>query len=120
MKTWYECQSLHSPAARSVLLCSYRVLTSSVQSDQSTHALPNGIYLLIGPGGKYRFNDVNPVRVIAVSHKNRATPVEVKEILKTIALQSLIFVQAPAETKIFTKNFIPEKMKKTFLWVGCH
>ena len=42
---WQEHQSHYSPVARSVLLCSYHVLTSSVRY-LSTHARPNGIYLL--------------------------------------------------------------------------
>ena len=36
MKTWSEHQSRYSPAARSVLPCSYHVLTSSVRY-QGTH-----------------------------------------------------------------------------------
>ena len=40
-----EHQSRYSPAARSVLLCSHHVLTSSVRY-QSTDPRQNGIYLL--------------------------------------------------------------------------
>jgi len=39
VKTWWEHQSRFSPAAGSVLLCSYHVFTSSLRH-QSTHALP--------------------------------------------------------------------------------